>query len=93
MNFVCSAILATPTLWLAVATLDGNTRVPLGPVLGSAATVFLIGMWVSRKVTKFEEVARGLSEQQAINMSRLDSLDKHLLALDERLRIAEHKHR
>ena len=75
----------TSTVILAATTLDGSTSVPLGAVLGSAATVFLVGMWVSRKVTRFEEVTQRFSEQQAINVARLDALVRRILEIDEKL--------
>lgn len=63
--------------WLFGALLDSNTSVPIGFVLGSAGTVFLVGMWVSAKVTRFEE-------QQITNTRRLDVLEERLSHLEKR---------
>lgn len=56
---------------LAEANINAQTNVPLGWVLGSVVTIFAIGMWVSNKVTKFEE-------QQNANMRRLDMLEERM---------------
>lgn len=64
---------------LLTGNIDGQTNVPLGAVLGSAATVFLVGMWVSRKITRFEE-------QQTMNMKRLDMIEARLDHLTDRRR-------
>lgn len=63
---------------IAAGAIDSSTPVPLGSVLGSAATIFLVGMWVSRKVTKFEE-------QQLAHAKRLDLLDARLCAMDDKM--------
>lgn len=64
---------------LAGANIDGQTNIPLGWVLGSAVTIFTIGMWVSHKVTRFEE-------QQITNMRRIDKLEERVDHLEARRR-------
>lgn len=65
---------------LAVAAnIDSQTNIPLGWVLGSVVTIFTIGMWVSSKVTRFEE-------QQNANMRRMDTIEARLEHLENKRR-------
>jgi len=73
------------------ATIDGTTNVPLQWVFGCLSGVLVAGMWVSRKVTKFETLCDQFSIQQAANIARLDRIDERLLAMDERLWVIERK--
>ncbi len=64
---------------LAEANINAQTNIPLGWVLGSVVTIFTIGMWVSSKVTRFEE-------QQIANMRRLDALEARVEHLENKRR-------
>lgn len=68
---------ATGSTALAQVTLDQNTKVPVSAFIGSAITIFLVGMWVSRKVTRFEE-------QQVSNTLRLAALEDRMLRLEDK---------
>lgn len=70
-------------------TLDATTNVPLPWLTAGAITLLGVGMWVSAKVTKFEEsyahITQRLADQQAENMRRLNSLDERLCSLEEEM--------
>lgn len=73
MNYLVASLttLGFIGLQFAGATLGNDTNIPIGWMVGSGVTIFLTGMWVSRKVTKFEE-------QQVRNMERLDAIERRL---------------
>lgn len=60
---------------LAASALGNDTSIPIGWMAGSGLTIFFTGMWVSSKVTKFEE-------QQLRNMQRLDAIERRLEHLE-----------
>lgn len=64
---------------LAQVTLDQNTKVPVSAFIGSAITIFLVGMWVSKKVTRFEE-------QQISNTLRIAAIEDRMSRLEDRTR-------
>ena len=90
MSYLLASLFAANLCWFG-ATLDGATTVPVGPVIGGAATVLLAGMWISRKVTRFETICEQFALQQAANIARLDRLDERLVALDDRMWALERK--
>jgi len=85
MNYLILPSIALSLIGFGAAALDGGTTVPLGAVLGSAGTVMIVGMWVSRKVTRFETLCDQFEVQQQANINRLNRIDERLLALDERM--------
>jgi len=62
---------------LIASVVDGATNVPLTWVMGCLSGVLFAGMWVSSKVTRFEE-------QQQVNIQRLNAIDARLCIIDEK---------
>lgn len=64
--------------------IDQHTNVPLAAMISAAVTVFIVGMWVSRKVTTFEI-------NEASTARRLDVLDAKMEKLLARLERMEQR--
>ena len=81
MNLTLLVLLAATNIGgvlLDVNTLDEKTKVPIGVLIACSLTVFGVGMWVSAKVTRFEE-------QQKLNIIRLDALEDRMHNIERRI--------